>query len=224
MSREGTHALLRNINATRTWRELNGYDCVPDEVMAKKKSICVSRSFDGMVSDIDTLKTHVANFAARVSEKLRHQGSSAGVVGVFISTNPFREDLLQYSGFSEHRFITPTSALIDITRAAMSCVDQAYRPDCRYKRAGVIAMSIADSASLQTNFLDFDAERFQKMQRLDEVVDHINKVNGTETIVLCAQQYRGKLSGKAQKWEEVIKRDFKSPNYTTRWSDIIKLK
>lgn len=38
------------------------------------------------------------------------------------------------------------------------------------------------------------------------------------------QQYRGKLSGKAQKWEEVIKRDFKSPNYTTRWSDIIKLK
>lgn len=222
MLREEVNALFRNINALRTWRELNGEDCVPDEVMAKKKSICVSRSFDGMVADLDTIKVHVANFAARVSEKLRKQGSTAGVVGVFVATNPFREDLLQYSNFAEHRFLTPTNALIDINRAAMACVEQVYRERYRYKRAGVIAMSIESGGAVQTNFLDFDAERFQKMKRLDEVVDRINKVNGTETIVLGAQQYKG--TGKAQKWEEVIKRDYKSPNYTTRWSDIMKLK
>lgn len=224
MSPEGVHATFRNVNVMRTWRELNGEDCVPDEMMAKKKSICVSRSFDGMIADLDTLKTHVANFAAKVSEKLRNQQSCARVVGVFVATNPFREDLMQYSNFAEHHFLTPTSSMLDINRAAMECVERIYREGYRYKRAGVIAMSIESGSGIQTNFVDFDAERFQKMSRLDEVVDRINKVNGTETIVLGVQQLRGKGTAQTLKWEEAIRRDHKSPNYTTRWSDIIKLK
>lgn len=41
-------ATFNNIVIERTWRELNGEDCVPNEEMAKKKSICTSRSFNGM--------------------------------------------------------------------------------------------------------------------------------------------------------------------------------
>lgn len=222
LSREAVNASFHNVNVLRTWRELNGDDCIPDEVMAKKKSICVSRSFDGMISDLPSLSTHISNFAARVAEKLRHQSTSAGVLGVFVATNPFREDLSQYSNFTEHAFLTPTSSLIHINKAAQECLQRLFRPGFHYKRAGVIAMSIENCNGIQTNFLDFDADHFQKMRRLDEVVDRINKIGGTETIVLGAQQYRGK--GKSQKWEDVIKRDHKSPNYTTRWSEIIQLK
>ena len=46
-------ATFNNIVIKRTWRELNGEDCVPNEEMAKKKSICTSRSFNGMITDID---------------------------------------------------------------------------------------------------------------------------------------------------------------------------
>jgi nucleotidyltransferase/DNA polymerase involved in DNA repair len=46
-------ATFNNIVIERTWRELNGEDCVPNEEMAKKKSICTSRSFNGMITDID---------------------------------------------------------------------------------------------------------------------------------------------------------------------------
>ena len=53
-----------NISTQRTWRELNGEDCIPDEAMVAKKSITTSRSFARMVSDKDTLRTHIANFAA----------------------------------------------------------------------------------------------------------------------------------------------------------------
>ena len=57
------------------------------------------------------------------------------------------------------------------------------------------------------------------------VIDRINKVNGTETIVLGSQQYTQKDGkGKAQVFANAIKHDFKSKNPTTRWSDIIKLK
>ena len=63
------------------------------------------------------------------------------------------------------------------------------------------------------------------MKRLDAVVDRINKVNGTETIVLGSQQYTscdGK--GKANVFANAIKHDYRSQNPTTRWCDIIRLK
>ena len=57
------------------------------------------------------------------------------------------------------------------------------------------------------------------------VIDRINKVNGTETIVLGSQQYTQKDGkGKANVFANAIKHDFKSKNPTTRWSDIIILK
>ena len=58
----------------------------------------------------------------------------------------------------------------------------------------------------------------------DKVVDSINRVNGTETIVLGSQQYTRKDGkGKADVFANAIKHDFKSKNPTTRWSDIIPL-
>ena len=68
---------FNNIVIQRTWRELNGEDCVPNEEMAKKKSICTSRSFNGMISDYETLRTQVSNYAARYAEKLRQQKTVA---------------------------------------------------------------------------------------------------------------------------------------------------
>ena len=57
------------------------------------------------------------------------------------------------------------------------------------------------------------------------VIDRINKVNGTETIVLGSQQYTQKDGkGKANVFANAIKHDYKSKNPTTRWSDIIILK
>ena len=68
---------FNNINIVRTWQELNGEDAVPNEELAKKKSICTSRSFNGMISDYDTLRTQVSNYAARCAEKLRQQHTVA---------------------------------------------------------------------------------------------------------------------------------------------------
>ena len=50
-------------------------------------------------------------------------------------------------------------------------------------------------------------------------------MNGSETIVIGAQQYTQKNGkGKAEVFANAIKHDFKSKNPTTRWSDVIKLK
>ena len=55
-------------------------------------------------------------------------------------------------------------------------------------------------------------------------MDKINKINGSETIVLGAQQYTKGKGEKAEVFANSIKHDHKSKNPTTRWSDIIKLK
>jgi DNA polymerase V len=110
-------------------------------------------------------------------------------------------------------------------KAAFDVLQQMYRKGYHYKKAGVIVMDIGPRTPIQLDLFDYNAEQFQKMKRLDAVIDRINKVNGTETIVLGSQQYPGKGRGdKSPKFEEAIKREFKSPNYTTRWSDIIPLR
>lgn len=218
-------ATFNNIVIERTWRELNGEDCVPNEEMAKKKSICTSRSFNGMITDLDGLRTHVSNYAARCAEKLRQQGTVASIVGVFLNTNVFREDLPQYWNFQEMRLVTPSSSTITIVKAANEVLQKLYRQGYHYKKAGVIVMGIGPNSPIQQDLFDINAEQFEKMKRLDAVIDRINKVNGTETIVLGSQQYTQKDGkGKANVFANAIKHDFKSKNPTTRWSDIIVLK
>ncbi len=215
---------FNNIVIQRTWRELNGEDCVPNEEMAKKKSICTSRSFNGMISDYETLRTQVANYAARCAEKLRQQKTIASIVAVFVNTNAFREDLAQYWNFQEQRLITPTSSSITIIETANEVLKRIYRQGYQYKKAGVIVMGIGADSPIQQDLFDINAEQFQKMKRLDDVIDRINRMHGSETIVLGAQQYTKKDGkGKADVFANAIKHDFRSPNPTTRWSDIIKL-
>ena len=216
---------FNNINIVRTWLELNGEDVIPNEELAKKKSICTSRSFNGMIADIEGLRTHISNYAARCAEKLRRQNTVAASVGVFLHTNAFREDLRQYWNFQEQRLITPSNSTITIVQAATQVLHAIYRQGYQYKKAGVIVMGIGPDSPIQQDLFDINAEQFQKMRRLDEVVDRINRLHGTETIVLGSQQYTKKDGkGKADVFANAIKHDFKSPNPTTRWKDIIKLK
>ena len=218
-------ATFNNTVIYRTWQELNGIDAVPNEEMAKKKSICTSRSFPSMVCDFDTLRTHVSNYAARCAEKLRAQNTVASIISVFVNTNAFREDLPQYWNFQEKRLIVPTNSSIEIVKAATEVLKKLFILGYQYKKAGVIVMGIGPNSPVQMDLFDYNAEQFEKMKRLDAVIDRINKVNGSETIVLGSQQYTQRDSkGKADVFANAIKHDYRSKNPTTRWSDIIVLK
>ena len=216
-------ATFNNVVILRTWKELNGEDCVPNEEMTKKKSICTSRSFPGMIKDLDSLRVHVSNYAARCAEKLRRQGTVASVISVFLNTNAFREDLPHYWNYQDMRLLTPTNSTIDIVQKANELLSQLYQPDYYYKKAGVIVMGIGPDSPVQQDLFDTNAEQFQKMRRLDTVIDRINKVNGSETVLLGAQQFQDS-DGRVVTFANAIKHDFRSKNPTTRWSDIIALK
>ena len=224
MHRDWVRLTFNNIVVERTWAELNGEDCVPNEVYARKKSICTSRSFNGMVSDLETLNTHVANYAARCAEKLRSQKTVATVVGVFINTNAFREDLAQYWNFKEVRLLTPSSSTVTIVQAAKEALKGIFIEGYRYKKAGVIVMGIGPDSPMQQDLFDMSPEQYDKLKSLDDAVDRINRLYGTETLVLGSQQYTNTNGiGKAGVFADAIKHEFKSKNPTTRWSDLLTL-
>ena len=179
----------------------------------------VSRSFDGMITDRGLLATHIANFAAHCAEKLRRQGTLASVVGVFIDTNHFRDDLPQYWNMTDVALTTPTDSTMVIVKAADKCLTRLFRTGYHYKRAGVIVMGITLRRPLQLNMFDDSPAQRSRTAQLNQAIDRINKINGPETIIMAAQQYPG-----GKNFSEVIKHDFKSKNPTTRWSDIIRLK
>lgn len=104
----------------QTWMELNGIPCIDTSEVKQKQTICTSRSFGDMVTELDSLKSSVASFAASCANKLRGQDSVSGSITVFICSNNFRTDLEQYSNGSTYTFLTPTSDTIEITKAAMS--------------------------------------------------------------------------------------------------------
>jgi DNA polymerase V len=86
-------------------------------------------------------------------------------------------------------------------------------------------MGISPNSPSQQDLVDVTADQIEKLKRLDNVIDRINKLNGSETIVIGAQQYtRPNGDGKAEVFANAIKHDYKSKNPTTRWSDIIRLK
>ncbi len=214
-----------HVTGERTWLELNGIDCIPTEQLTTKKSICTSRSFPGMIDDLLDLRTQVSNYAARCAEKLRRQHSVCASIMVFIDTNRFRTDLPQYSNSAMEVLLTPVNSTQEVVDGALKALRRIYIKGFKYKRAGVIVSAISDEKLVQTNFLDYDAEKREKLKRLTASIDKINKLNGTETVVLGSQQYtppHGK--GKAGSFRDAIKHEFRSHNFTTRWEDIIRVK
>ena len=129
--------------------------------------------------------------------------------------------------------------IADLDNCYCSC-EKVFRPDLEGKPIVVLSnndgcvvarsneakkMGISPDSPIQQDLFDLNAEQIQKMRRLDEVIDRINRMHGSETIVIGAQQYTQKNGkGKAEVFANAIKHDFRSKNPTTRWADIIKLR
>lgn len=212
-----------HITGERTWRELQGEDVIDiQEMEVTKKSIMTSRSFPGMVTDYNDMRTHVANYAARCAAKLRKQNSVCASVMTFVQSNFFREDLEQYSNSLVTSFPTPTSTTTEIVAAAINVLDRIFRDGIHYKRAGVMVSSISPADHIQPDLFAFNAERRAKLDRLSGALDNINKHLGPDTVILATQQYREiGADGKHVHFKNAIKRALKSPDYSTNFSHFV---
>ena len=212
-----------HVTGERTWLELLGRDVLPMEGMERQRqSIVTSRTFPGMFTTVDELTPHIANYAARCALKLRKQKSVCGLLTVFARTNPFREDLPQYIASATHLFTTPTANTGEIVEAALAKLRELFVAGYHYKRAGVMVDRITSSEAVQPDLFEFDPDRRSKLDAVAGAMDRINSRLGNDTLILASQQYPASRPDKGEKekpkpvkFKDAIRRDMKSPDYST---------
>lgn len=211
-----------NITTVRTWKELNGENCISIEELPQKKSICTSRSFaDEGISDKNVMEEAVANFAVRCTEKLRRQGSVCQGVTVFAWTSRFNDHVPEYTIHDSLVLPIATDAQDEIVGAALTILRARYpksvsdRPDIsfRFKKAGVILWQISPSTPREQDL--FDPINRERQKALMAAIDAINHKNGYGTI-------RQAIQGTDCRFD--LKREYMSKRFTTDISDILEVK
>lgn len=195
----------------RTIQELNGIACIELEDASKpKQQIMVSRSFGSEVTALEDLSESVAHFTTRATEKLRKDGSVAASICVFIRTNPFKEKEPQYQHSMIVPLPTPTDDTTKLVGAALRGLKVIYRGGYRYKKSGVLLMGLQPKGTVQATLFDDTALQTRSANRM-QVMDAINRKMGKDTLSTGA-------SGVKNNW--TMRRERKSPAYTTSWSEL----
>ncbi|EWH02043.1 DinB/UmuC family translesion DNA polymerase [Halomonas sp. BC04] len=108
-----------SVTLERTALELRGIPCIEmNDFHEARQRIMTSRSFGKLTGDLGEIREAIRQHGQRGAEKLRSQGSLARAVLVFLKTNPFRNDLPQYSSSLMVELPRPTDDSREILHAA----------------------------------------------------------------------------------------------------------
>ena len=204
------------VTGVRTWKELQGENCISIEELPHKKSICTSRSFaDQGLNKLADVEETIANFAAQCSRKLREQHTVCNSITIFAHTSRFRQDLPQSYIYQTANLTVPTNNQQELISIAVKMLRAYWKDgDCYfYKKAGVIVWGISRDNAIQTNL--FDTVDREKQAALAKAIDAINRKNGYNKIRVAVQ-------GDEKGWQ--LKREYISKQYTTNLDDVIVLK
>lgn len=204
-----------NVVLERTVRELRGEPCLGlEEYAPVKQEIVCSRSFGGRITEYHEMRQAICSYASRAAEKLRGEHQYCRFISAFVKTSPFALNEPYYGNSASLKLLTPTQDSRDIITAATKCLDAIWRDGHRYQKAGVMLGDFYSQGVAQLNLFDDNAPR-KNSEKLMEVLDHLNAKGGRGTLYFAGQ-------GIQTAWQ--MKRDMLSPRYTTRFSDLIKVR
>ncbi|MEQ4452429.1 translesion error-prone DNA polymerase V subunit UmuC [Kosakonia sp. YIM B13605] len=199
-----------NVVLERTVRELRGESCLAfDEFIPTKQQIICSRSFGKRITQYSDMHQAICAYAERAAEKLRAEHQFCRFISIFIRTSPHADNRIYYGNQASVTLMTPTNDTRDIIRAATSSLDQIWREEHRYMKAGVMLSDFFSSGVAQLNLFD-EHRPYANSAALMETIDRLN-TSGKGSVWFAGQ-------GIEKNW--AMKREMLSPAYTTRYSDL----
>jgi DNA polymerase V len=184
-----------------------------EEEKPVRKNICTSRSFGNRLSDKNRIAEAMANYAASCASKLRADKTCCRSLQVFIQTNPHKTDEPQYLRSIDIEMVRASNHTGEIIKAALRGLDLIFKPGFLYMKCGVTVMDLVPESVVQASFFDTaDRERNQRMMR---TIDQINGSIGKEILRAAVQGFERSYR---------LKTDYLSNRYTTRMSEILKIK
>ncbi len=194
----------------KTARELRGTSCLAlEEAAPAKQEICSSRAFGERLRNVEPIREAVATYAARACEKLRAQGSLCKRVRVAIRTGMFNPDEAKFAKGIVCELPYPTDDTRLIIRAALQGLDAIFRQGHAYAKAEIMLLDLRQQG-------EFTDDLFAEVQpiaaeKVMSVLDEINSRWGRGTL-------RPARIPVTPEW--AMKRELKSPSYTTRWDQL----
>lgn len=178
---------LCSVVELRVVRELRGVPSIGFQTEPKpKKHIGTSRSFGQEVTTFADLREAVSYFVMFASVKLRQQHSAAGRLYLYARTNPFRKSAQPVSLEQLVRLPTPTDHTPVLMRAAQEALRAIYRPDLRYKKAGVLLLDIVPADALQGDL--FTPPPSPARARVSRLADMLNQRYGKHSLSWAVYQ------------------------------------
>ena len=200
----------------RIIKELNGIPCIEmkDELITKKM-IATTRMFGRNVTRLGEIKEAIATYTSRAAEKLRRQNGAASVIEIFVVAKEENHSANFSRGatMSAHATLpTATSITNELIVPAMELAEKIFRPGREYKKAGVMLSGIVPAKSVQSNLFIPPAENNKSL--LMNTLDNINFSMRDDVVKFAA-------SGTKTDWK--MRREFRSPRYTSRWEELRKV-
>ena len=204
---------MGGVVGVRLIKELKGIPCIEmkDELI-NKKMIATTRMFGRNVTRLDEIKEALATYTSRAAEKLRRQNSAASVVQIFMVAKEENHSVNFSRGtnISAHTTLpVATSVTNELIVPALKLAEQIFRPGREYKKAGVMLSGIVPAKSVQSNLFVPQKENNQNL--LMNALDNINFSMRDDIIKFAA-------AGTKTDWK--MRKEFRSPRYTSRWREL----
>lgn len=202
---------LMGIAGEETWRELNGESVLGLTMPTQRKSIQSTRSFNRPLLTTRELHTALADFCTQVAEKLRKENACARTVGIFFATDRFNPNVPFIQRTAIHSFDVATADPREFSAATRRLLEGIYTDGIPTKRAGVWVDGIEHAAIQRGLFDRVDRER---QKRLLQTIDSVKLKMGRDSLRLASQEHV----------ESIVSSELRSPSYSTKLSDILRVK
>ncbi len=203
------------IGGLKTVRELRGEPCIElEQSPAPKKAICSSASFGRPVEALEELLESVSDYVSRAAEKLRRQHCAAATVQVYLTTNRFADGPC-YANSLSCTLREPTASTPVLITCAQACLRAIYRRGYRYKKTAVLLSGLMPEAGLQLSLFSEGGRSRARQKALMSGMDSLNQRYGRNTVQFAS-------SGTTKGWKML--QSYRSPCFTTRWSELPSVK
>ena len=205
-----------NACVSRTAWELLGNPCLEEENAEEPaQSAGCSRSFKAPLTEPDPLREAIMHYTAIACEKIRRDRLRAGGINFYFRYFDDYKSRHETGGFifGGAPFPQPISDTTEIMHRIEPIFDKVYQPGRKYRKAGVLLYGLSPRDTYQPDL--FIPPVPEASDRLNDLIDNINKKKGRDTIFRLAE-------GIDRNW--TMRRDLLSRSYTTNWKEIVQAK
>jgi DNA polymerase V len=206
---------LLGVQGAALQQELQGLPVLSlEKEPSPRHTMTYSRSFPSPITHLNLLKPLLATFVAHLAEKLRRHQRKAQHLRLFLHPS-FQQRETQANYSRQCTLPQPSHDTRVLYAHALQLLQPLTATSFSYKKLGVMALNLCSEIT-QPSLFETPPD-----PKVMDVIDEINQKMGVKTVMLGSALLAAQFKKKTPSRNSFIQ---KSPRYTTRWSDLPKIK